>query len=238
MDIVPDALITSGDRNITYSLAEGPEASGHHCSINKDSKLGLVLIQEWWGLNKAIITTANHVAAQGFSVLCPDIYRGKQAKDRESAGHLKQGLDWADAVQVIGGAANYLLSQGCSKVGVTGFCMGGALSIAAACYWGKRFSASAPFYGIPEMKDWDAKNIGCLVYLNFAELDQVQGFSDPDSAKELQKKLKDAGADVTLKIWEQAGHSFMNQDNPNYKRDMAEAALVELVAFLKKTLGV
>ena len=234
---LPEPLITSGDRNVVYPLSLGSDASGYHSPINQDSKMGLILIQEWWGLNKAIMTTADRVASNGFSVLCPDIYRGKQAKDTESAGHLLSGLDWPDAVQVIGGAANYLLSKGCSKVAVTGFCMGGALTIAASCFWGKRFSASAPFYGIPDMGVWEAKNIACPVYLNFGALDELKGFSDPESARGLEKKMKESGVDVTLKVWENAGHAFMNQDSPNYRKEVADVALVELVAFLKKNLA-
>ena len=229
-------LITAGDRNVTYPLAKGPEGSGYQSPISKDSKLGIVIIQEWWGLNKAIMSTCDHIASQGFSVLCPDIYRGKQAIDHETAGHLLQGLDWPDAVQVIGGAANFLLSTGCKKVGVMGFCMGGALTIAATCFWGKTFSASAPFYGIPDMSVWDLKGIECPLSLHFGELDELKGFSDPESAKVLEKNLKDAGKEVSLKIWEKAGHAFMNQDGPNYKKEVAEKALAEITVFMKKHL--
>lgn len=233
---IPANLITSGEHNITYPLAVGPEASGYHSSISKNSKLGLIVIQEWWGLNKAIITTSDTIASQGFSVVCPDVYRGKVAKDHESAGHLLSGLDWADAVQVIGGAANYLLSQGCTKVGVLGFCMGGALTIASICFWGKLFSASAPFYGIPNLNVWDLKKITCPVFLNFAELDDLKGFSDPESARELEKKMKEIGVDVVLKVWENSKHAFMNQDSDRYNKDVAEQALGEVAVFMKKHL--
>jgi len=233
---LPEPIITPGDRNVTYTLSVGSEASGYHSPINKNSTNGLVLIQEWWGLNKSIIKTADILAEQGFSVLCPDIYRGKQAIDRETAEHLADGLDWSDAVHVIGGAANYLLSKGYKKIGVAGFCMGGALSIAAVCFWGKLFSACAPFYGIPDMNACNAKKIACPIYLNFAELDDVKGFSDPESARDLEKKLKEAGADVRIKIWEKAGHGFMNQDSPNYRKEVALLAQEELLEFLKKNL--
>lgn len=226
-------LFASGDRNVSFPLAVGAEASGYHSPISKDSKMGIVLIQEWWGLNKSIMGTSDTIANQGFSVLCPDIYRGKIAKDTESAGHLLTGLDWPDAVQVIGGAANYLLSQGCKKVGVMGFCMGGALTIASICFWGKLFSAATPFYGIPDMNTWDAKKITCPVEMHFGQLDELKGFSDPDSAKALEKKMKDCGVNASLKVWEKAGHAFMNPDSPNHNKEVAEKALADVVAFMK-----
>jgi carboxymethylenebutenolidase len=46
------------------------------------------LIQEWWGLNKALCITTDNWANQGFAVLAVDMYRGKSAKNREEAGHL------------------------------------------------------------------------------------------------------------------------------------------------------
>jgi len=233
---IPAPLITQGDRNVTYPIPVGPEASGYHSPLFKDSNMGLIVIQEWWGLNKAIMTTSDKIASQGFSVLCPDIYRGKLAKDRETAGHLKTGLDWDDAVQVNAGAAYYLLSQNCKKVGVMGFCMGGALSIATICFWGKLFAASAPFYGIPDMSRWDVRKITCPVSLNFAEFDDKQGFSDPESARQLEKLMKDGGINVNLKVWEKVDHSFMNQDSKLYDKETATKALEEVVGFMKKNL--
>lgn len=229
-------LFASGDCNVTFPLSLGPDASGYHSAISQDSKTGVVLIQEWWGLNKSIMETSDTIAKQGFSVLCPDIYRGKLAKDTETAGHLLTGLDWQDAVQVIGGAANYLLSRGCNKIGVTGFCMGGALTIASVCFWGKLFSAAAAFYGIPDMSVWDSKKITCPVALHFGELDQLKGFSDPDSARELEKRMKEDGVNVSLKIWEKAGHAFMNPDSPNYNKEVQEEALKEVSGFFKVNL--
>ena len=233
---LPAPLITAGTSNVTFPLEVGAEGHGYHSAISKDSKLGLVVMQEWWGLNKAIMSTSDVLASQGFSVICPDIYRGKCAINRETAGHLMSELDWKDAVQVIGGAANYLLKHGCTKVGVTGFCMGGALTIAGIYFWGKLFSAAAPFYGIPDLSQWDINKITCPVALNFAELDKAVGFSDPGSARSLEKKLKDAGKDASLKVWENVDHAFMNQDGPNYHKETAGLALDDVAGFMKKYL--
>lgn len=118
--------------------------------INKDAPIGLVVIQEWWGLNLSIIHTTDKIAAQGFTCLTPDLFRGKVAKDTEEAGHLLTGLDWDSAVEDIDAAAEHLHSLGCKKVGVIGFCMGGALSIAAITT-SKHIHAAAPFYGVCDL---------------------------------------------------------------------------------------
>lgn len=52
----------------------------------------------------------------------------------KEAGHLVSGLDWEGAVKDIEGAAKYLKELGCIKIGVTGFCMGGALAIASISF--------------------------------------------------------------------------------------------------------
>lgn len=61
---------------------------------------------------------------------------------------LMTNLDFPAAVKELGEAVSYLKSSGATKVGVVGFCMGGALTFAAAQHAG--VNAAAPFYGIPD----------------------------------------------------------------------------------------
>jgi carboxymethylenebutenolidase len=98
MQALSPNLTTTADRNLTFQLEKGDPAQAYLSPINNEAKVGLVLIQEWWGLNKSIMTTADKFAVEGFKVLCPDMYRGKVAKDTENAGHLLTGLDWKDAL--------------------------------------------------------------------------------------------------------------------------------------------
>lgn len=65
----------------------------------------------------------------------------------QSAGHLMENLDWPAARDKMTEAVKYLSGNG-KKVGVTGFCMGGALSLIAAQHSG--VAAAAPFYGTPQ----------------------------------------------------------------------------------------
>ncbi len=76
-------------------------------------------------------------------------YRGKYASDYETAIRLFGELDWTGAMQDIQAAVDYLHSRGVEKVGVTGFCLGGALTIASSVLV-NGVHAGAPFYGIPK----------------------------------------------------------------------------------------
>ena len=183
-----------------------------------------MLIQEWWGLNESLCITADRFASEGYQVIVPDIYRGKCAKDREEAGHLMGGLDWKGAIADIAGAKKFLEGKHCKKVGILGFCMGGALTIAAVASI-PGFDAAAPFYGIPDLSHYNTENITCKFQGHFGETDQMKGFSDPESGKALEAKLKKFNHHAEVIVWPGAGHAFMNQDSPNYNGPTAEKAI-------------
>src|SRR6202167_6658937 len=114
----PDGQIIQG------YLAE-PEAAAGAAAV--------VLIQEWWGVNQQIRGVADRLATAGYIALVPDLYRGKSTVEAEEAHHLMTGLNFGDAAsQDIRGAVQFLKKNG-GKVAVTGFCMGGALTLLAAC---------------------------------------------------------------------------------------------------------
>merc|ERR1711894_64270 len=173
----------------------------------KGGDVGVIVLQEWWGINDQIKEQGEDISKRGnFSVLVPDLYRGKVATDHETAGHYMNDLDWAGAVKDIQGAAKYLLANGCQKVGVTGFCMGGALSLAGAALV-PEINAAAPFYGIPNTKLCDVSKIKIPVQCHFGEKDEVVGFSSPADYQALEEKLKAGGVDYEMFIYD-AGHAF------------------------------
>jgi carboxymethylenebutenolidase len=94
------------------------------------SPIGLIIIQEWWGLNQQIKNmTKKFAKSLDALAITPDLYRGKVATVADEANHLMTHLDWSNAVQDIRNASEYLKKKGCIKIGVLGFCMGGALVI-------------------------------------------------------------------------------------------------------------
>lgn len=199
------------------------------------STRGLVVLQEWWGMTQQIQDEATEIAEKGdFIALVPDLYRGKVATDHETAGHYMSDLDWPGAVKDIEGAAKYLLSKGCSKVGVTGFCMGGALSMAAAALV-KEISAAAPFYGIPSAELCDVSQIKVPLQCHFGSLDELVGFSSPKDVEALKAKFE--GGKVKYELYSyNAGHAFTNTTGPNYNKEACTLALQRMIDFMQKNL--
>lgn len=144
------------------------------------------------------------------------------------------GLDWQGAFQDIQGAVDYLKSTGCEKVGIVGFCMGGALSLGSSVMV-TGLSCATFFYGIPQV---DASSTKIPVEGHFGNKDQVKGFSDPEAVDALEKKLKDAGADFKIYRYEEAGHGFTNDvyHSTNYHEESAKLATKRLFDFMNKHL--
>src|SRR5687767_3747577 len=108
---------------ITFKRPDGKESSGFYAEPPNDGNApGVVVIQEWWGLNDQIRGVANRLSAAGYRALVPDLYRGKVGLDTKEAEHLMNSLDFSDAAgQDVRGAVQHL-KQSSSRVGVTGFC--------------------------------------------------------------------------------------------------------------------
>src|SRR5262245_25781048 len=110
--------------------------TGGYLSIpEKGTGPGVVVIQEWWGLVDHIKDVCDRFAAEGFVALAPDMYHGKSTKSPDEAGKLMMALNIDKAEKDLRGAVEYLAGHPATtsaKVGIVGFCMGGALSLFAA----------------------------------------------------------------------------------------------------------
>ncbi|PYR64545.1 MAG: carboxymethylenebutenolidase, partial [Acidobacteria bacterium] len=153
---------------VTFTRPDGKDCSGYYAEPANGTKApGLVVIQEWWGVNDHIKSVADHYAKKGYRALVPDLYRGKVGLDAKEAEHLMGGLNFGDAAtQDVRGAVQYL-KQSSAKVGVTGYCMGGALTILAACFVPEADAAVA-WYGFPPLDYVDASKIKAPLMGHFA----------------------------------------------------------------------
>jgi len=106
-------------------------------------------------------------------------------------------------------------NYGCEKIGILGFCMGGALTLAALSKYPDLFYAGSPFYGIPDLSIYPLSNIKAPVLAHFGEKDDMKGFSDPESVEKLSEKAKELKLDFTIKTYPNAGHAFMNSERPD-----------------------
>ncbi|KAK1302383.1 hypothetical protein QJS10_CPB12g00672 [Acorus calamus] len=186
--------------------------------VGKDDAPGIVVLQEWWGVDFEIKNHALKIAKMGpgYRALIPDLYRGKVGLDVAEAQHLMDGLDWQGAIKDINASVSWLKANG-SKAGVTGFCMGGALSIASAVLV-PEVDAVVAFYGVPSSELADPSQVKAPVQAHFGELDNFVGFSDVTSAKSLEEKLKSSGVPYEVRIYAGSAHAFMNTSPDGVKR--------------------
>jgi carboxymethylenebutenolidase len=170
---------------------------------------GVVVLQEWWGLVPHVEDVAGRFAREGYLALAPDLYHGKKTLEAAEAQHLMQGLDWARAVEEIGGAVAHLRALGCARVGIVGFCMGGALSLLGAAT--AQADAAVAFYGFPPPPNPLGKKCPPSLVL-FGE---DEGFFDVPAAKAWAAEQRKLGvADTEVVIYPGAGHAFFNDTRP------------------------
>ncbi|ELT97602.1 hypothetical protein CAPTEDRAFT_125388 [Capitella teleta] len=201
---------------------------------DRSSKKGLIVVHEWWGHTGHIQDTGKRISEAGFLVLVPDMYRGRMAKDFEEAGHLMGSLDWVGACLDIDGAASYLKSLGCTKVGVTGFCMGGALSLAAGVLCSE-VSAVSTFYGIPKSTVADMGKMAVPTQGHWGKHDDCVGFSSPADFEPLEKTLHGTRVPLDWNVYD-ASHAFVNDTRPNFDEQVAKTAIAKLVTFMHQYL--
>eukprot|EP00877_Chromochloris_zofingiensis_P002022 jgi/Chrzof1/11820/Cz06g11060.t1 len=121
---------------------------------------------------------------------------------------LRNELDFKQAINEVTAAVDHLRSSGSKKVGVVGFCMGGALAFCAAQHSG--VDAAVPFYGTPDPAVCQPESIKVPVQAHFGKLDSMQGISDPETVAPLMEKIKAAGVNLEYYSYDSAGHGFMN----------------------------
>lgn len=194
---------------------------------------GIVLIQEWWGLNEHIKSVASRLAEQGYRVATPDLYRGRVTKNSEEANRWMGELNFPDAVQQDVLACVQFLKQDSAKVGVMGFCMGGAITIASAVLVSD-LDAAVCFYGIPPAALADPAKIRIPIQFHFANND---GWCTPEAVNQLEKTLKDGPAAYELFRYE-AEHAFFNEQRPEvYHPESSQLAWRRSLDFFKKNLA-
>ncbi len=222
---------------IDFKTPSGQKCQGDLVVPEGEGKTpGVVLIQEWWGVNDHIRDVAARLAKEGFRVLAPDLYHGKTTKDPGEAAKMMGALDWKQALDEIAGAAEHLRAHESSngKVAVMGFCMGGALSLASACNVPHLWAVTA-FYGIPDPKFADYTKVTAPIMAHVAGKDD---WVKPEAARAIQKQIHDAGKVMDLHVYDDADHAFFNDTRPEvHSPANAKLAWDRTLAFFKKHLS-
>ncbi len=198
---------------------------------------GVVVIQEWWGLVPHIKSIVDRFAQSGFIALAPDLYHGKAAKSPNEAEKLMMALNIDKAEKDLSAAIAYLKEHpgnSTGKVGVIGFCMGGALSLYAASK-NPDVDACVVFYGGHPKVNPDLPSLTAPVLGIYAQND---GFVTPAVVKELEQRMQKLGKSFEPHIYPGTEHGFFNDDRPGiYNKAAAEDAWKRTLDFFRTHLG-
>jgi carboxymethylenebutenolidase len=222
--------------------SNGSTASGYLVKPASGSGRGVLVIQEWWGLDSGIKTTTERLGAAGFVALAPDLYHGELAAhdEMDKASKLMQSLPPDRAARDMSGAIDFLASHPAvtgDGLGVVGFCMGGMLSFLIGANRPDKVKALVPFYGFPQgASEPDWTKLKARVRGHMAEKDD---FFKPEAARALEAKLRAMGKDVTLTVHPGTGHAFMGPHNALGTLDekLAQKIWPEVITFLNEALA-
>jgi carboxymethylenebutenolidase len=229
-------------KTISYQRPDGGSVNGYLAEPTQPAGApAVVVIQEWWGLNDQIRGVADRFAEAGYRALVPDLYRGRSTLEAEEAHHLMTNLNFGDAAsQDVRGAVQFLKAGGSARCGVTGFCMGGALTTLAAVHV-PEMDAGVIWYGYPPLEYVDAAKIKAPLLGHWALHDAPFPIAGVDA---LEAKLRAADVNFEFHRYD-AMHAFFNETQvgpgkllPVLEYNPAHAALAwqRTLAFFGKNL--
>lgn len=222
-------------RFISYTRPDGRTAQGYLAEAEDPRAPGIVVIQEWWGLQEQIKGLCDRLAASGYHALAPDLFQGIVVPyhDADQAARQMNSLNFLEATdQDVRGAAQFFAAQG-KKVGLTGFCMGGAITLLGAVRV-PELAAAVIFYGLPPAGMVDPADVRVPLQAHFANQDT---WCTPAAVDAFEAALKAAGRSCEIYRYD-ADHAFVNQDRPEvYDPAAADLAWQRSLAFWKRHLG-
>ena len=216
---------------------------------------GLVVIHDVWGLSDHTRDMATRIAAEGFVTLAVDLYRPLGPVEIRDPGAFMRDLSDPDMLATIQRAVDFLHRHdavGNRSVGVIGFCMGGTYTLLSGAFV-RDVAAVAPFYGIlshshgllfseqgldPTKKPYEplvaATSLRTPMLAFFGSEDPFIPLEDVAALRQSMEKRDD----VDVRVYEGAGHAFMNDTRPAaYRPAEARDAFARTIAFFRRELG-
>jgi carboxymethylenebutenolidase len=196
---------------------------------------GVIVIQEWWGLDAHIRDVADRLAREGFVALAPDLYHGEVATEPDEARKLVMNLNRERAMKDLAGAVRHLQALDAvapQKVGCIGFCMGGSLTLALAAAT-RDVAAAAPFYAgfLP-----GAEELARIEAELFCAFGADDGGIPLDNVRAFEDRLRSTGLHAEVKVYDGAPHSFFNDARPAYRAEAAADAWARSLALFRRVL--
>ncbi|MDQ1480162.1 MAG: carboxymethylenebutenolidase [Actinomycetota bacterium] len=220
--------------------SNGTQGEGYLAMPESGSGPGVIVIQEWWGLNDQIKSVAERLAGEGFVALAPDLYRGAHASEPDEAAKIMMSLNLERATKDLSGAVDYLAAHDAvtgDGLGVIGFCMGGGVALWLATLRPDQIKAAVPFYGIIpwEAAQPDFSKLAAAVQGHYAENDD---FANPESVRALDAQLKGLGKQAEFFEYPGTDHAFTNDQRPEvFVPEATALAYDRAFAFLHEQLA-
>lgn len=215
--------------------SNGGTADGYLATPASGNGPGVVVIQEWWGLNSNIKGIADRFASAGYLALAPDLYSGKVVSEPDDAMKAMMALKMDEAAKDLVGAVAYLKASpaGNGKVGTVGFCLGGGLSLYLSTL--TPVDATVVYYGALPGVQPDLAKLQSPVLGHYAENDDWAG---PAVAGALLQQLKDLGKTVEFHQYAGTHHGFFNDTRPEvHDAVAAQQTWDRTIAFYKQHLA-
>jgi len=205
----------------------------------KERRPAIIVIQEWWGLTDHIKDVARRYAAEGYVAIAPDLYSrlgNALTTDPGEAGKLMNTLQQEDGLEDLNATVAYLKSApevDASRLGVTGFCMGGSYALMLPCV-SRDIKAAVPFYGQVPNPDAPLEQLVAPVLYIYGEDDGWITKADVQRLATGFKKYRKSGE---IKTYSGAPHAFFRDtDKAVYRPEAAKDAWTRATAFFKQHL--
>jgi carboxymethylenebutenolidase len=166
---------------------------------------GVVMLHEVFGLDEVMRRQADRIAAAGYLTLAVDLYSAGGAKRCLVSTMRSMMKGEGKAFVDIEKARLWLLNsaQCTGKIGVIGFCMGGAFALLTA---DSGFDVAAVNYGEMPRHKTDPFDEACPIVGSYGANDR----SLKNVAAKLDEALSKAGVVHDVKEYPNAGHAFLN----------------------------
>ena len=216
--------------------ADGVDGMGYVAQPGDDSPHpGVIVIQEWWGLDAHIRDIADRFAREGFVALAPDLYRGSFATEPDEARKLVMNMNREQAVKDLLGAVRHL--QGMSevapkRVACIGFCMGVSLTLALSAATAD-VAGAAPFYAGMQPGRYQIARIEAELFCAFGADDEGIPM---ENVRKFEENLRETGRNAVVQVYDGAPHSFFNDTRPSYRHAAAEDAWARSLELFRRVL--
>lgn len=205
-----------------------------------EKRPAVIVAQEWWGLTDHIKDIARRYAAEGYVAIAPDLYSRlgyALTTDAGEAGKLMNALKQEDGLSDLNATVAYLKSLSevdGTRIGVTGFCMGGSYALMLPCV-NPAIKAAVPFYGQVPNPDIPLQKLACPVLYLYGEDD---GWITKADVQRLAAALKTYNKPGEIKTYPGAPHAFFRDTDPSvYRPEAAKDAWGRTKVFFKQQLG-